>query len=307
MKMKDRLWTIILAGGEGTRLAETARRMYGSCLPNQFLGFGQSRTLLQATIDRMSPLIPTERTVVVVPGRHERIARDQLAEFHGIEIVVQPANRGTVAGVLLPLVHVLRRDAGAAVALVPSDHDFRAPGVMLDALERARRAATRRATTVLLGARAEAAASDLGWIVTRESSSLSAVRRIERFVEKPPQLVADQLFHAGALWNTMLSVSAGAALFQLARRHAPEQAAHFDVYAEACGSPRAGTLLTEVYERLSPADFSRDVIAPASGLLATAMNGAGWSDCGTPERLEAAFGSMLARPRTAELARAVGA
>jgi hypothetical protein len=42
-------------------------------------------------------------------------------------------------------------------------------------------------------------------------------------------------------------------------------------------------------------------------LLATAMNGAGWSDCGTPERLEAALGSMLVKPRPAELAQAVGA
>lgn len=305
--MQDRLWAIILAGGEGTRLAETARRMYGSCLPKQFLGFGQSRTLLQATIDRMLPLIPAERTVVVVPSRHERIACDQLAEFRGIEVVVQPANRGTVAGVLLPLVHVRRRDARATVALVPSDHDFRAPSVMLDALERSRRAAARMATLVLLGAGAEAAASDLGWIVTQASSGQRAVRRIERFVEKPSPLVADQLFHAGALWNTMLSVSPAAALLELARRHAPEQAALFESYADACGSSAAGAVLSDVYERIRPADFSRDIVAAASGLLATAMKGAGWSDCGTPERLEAAFGGMLTVPRTAELAQAVGA
>jgi len=304
--MKDRLWAIILAGGEGTRLAETTRRVYGSCLPKQFLGFGQSRTFLQATIDRLAPLIPPERTVVVVPSRHAGVACDQLREFEGIEIVAQPANRGTVAGVLLPLVHVLKRDEQAQVALVPSDHDFRAPGIMLEALERAQRA-TRNAAAkmVLLGARAEAAASDLGWIVTKGIRGNDAVRPIERFVEKPLQPLAEQLFDSGALWNTMLSVCAGDALFQLARRHVPEQAAFFETYASVCRAPHAAAHLTEIYNRLRPADFSRDLVAAARGLFATPMVGAGWSDCGTPERLAAALGNTLAPAKTIGLARAV--
>ena len=306
--MKDRLWAIILAGGEGTRLAETARRVYGSCLPKQFLGFGQQRTLLQATIDRVLPLISPDRIVAVVPSRHERIAREQLSEFDGLEIVVQPHNRGTVAGVLLPLVHVLRRDARAEVALVPSDHDFRAPSVMLETLNLARHASKRSGGMVLIGAAAEAAASDLGWIVTQKAPTRRAVRPIERFVEKPPQPVAEELFQARALWNTMLSVSPGEALLQLARQHAPDQAALFDAYALACGSPEAPARLADVYDQLRPADFSRDLVAAARGLLAAPMLGAGWSDCGTPERLQAAFGKSFATSSpAAPLAHAVGA
>jgi mannose-1-phosphate guanylyltransferase len=307
VQMKDRLWAIILAGGEGTRLAETARRVYGSCLPKQFLGFGQQRTLLQATIDRVLPLIPADRTVVVVPSSHEQIAREQLIEFDGIEIVVQPANRGTVAGVLLPLVHVLSRDARAEVALIPSDHDFQAPSVMLETLNLARHASKRSGSMVLIGAAAEAPASDLGWIVTKKAPTRRAVRRIERFVEKPPQPVAEELFHAGALWNTMLSVAPGEALLRLARSHAPEQAALFDAYALACALPGAAARLAHVYDQLRPADFSRDLVAVSRGLLAAPMLGAGWSDCGTPERLQAAFGKSFATNIPAALAHAVGA
>lgn len=305
--MKDRLWAIILAGGEGTRLAETARRVYGSCLPKQFLGFGQQRTLLQGTIDRVRPLISADRIVVVVPGRHERVAREQLREFDGIEIVVQPANRGTVAGVLLPLVHVLQRDARADVALVPSDHDFRAPSVMLETLSLARHAAKRSGGMVLVGANAEAPATDLGWIVTGKEQPRRAARRIERFVEKPPEPLAEELFRAGALWNTMLSVAPAVALLQLARRHTPDQAALFDAYALACGSPGAAARLADVYDQLRPADFSRDLVGAARGLLAAPMLGAGWSDCGTPERLQAAFGRSFGTSAPAAIAHAVGA
>ena len=62
-----RLWGIVLAGGEGSRLAETTQRVYGSRVPKQFLSFGQNRTFLQATVDRLQGVIPPERTVVLVP------------------------------------------------------------------------------------------------------------------------------------------------------------------------------------------------------------------------------------------------
>jgi len=284
-----RLWAIVLAGGEGTRLAETTWRMYGSSLPKQFLSFGQSRTFLQTTMDRLHGLVPAERVVVVVAARHIEVAREQLAEFEGVQIVAQPRNVGTGPGVMLPLCHVLARDPHADVALVPSDHDFRAPAKMLKALATARRAVRSGAGMVLIGARAEWAASDLGWIVPKRVRPRSPVSSIEAFVEKPEPTIAAGLLERGALWNTMLCVAQAAALWQLARRHLPAQAALFEEYARSIGTDAAGPRLREVYDQLPAADFSRDLVAASEGLRVTAMDGAGWSDCGTPERLAAAF------------------
>lgn len=289
--MKDKLWAIVLAGGDGTRLAETTRRVYGSCLPKQFQSFGRPRTLLQATVDRIAELVPPQRTVVVVAAAHEAVAREQLSAYRDLEIVAQPRNQGTLAGALLPLIHVLRRDPHADVALVPSDHDFTCPAALLDALAGAQRAAhLPRASMVLLGARAEAAAVDLGWMVTAPRAVSGDVHGITKFVEKPPQALAEQLYRAGALWNTMLSVTRAQVLWKLARRHAVEQAALLEGYAHVVGQSQAALRLREIYERLRVADFSRNLVAPARGLTAIRMEGAGWSDCGTPERLQAAFG-----------------
>jgi len=285
-----RLWAIVLAGGEGSRLAETTQRMYGSRLPKQFLSFGQARTFLQTTIDRLEGLVPPKRTVVVVAACHEGLARDQLSQYAGIEIVAQPRNVGTGPGVLLPLLHVLARDRQADVALVPSDHDFRAPAKMRQALSTARRAARSGVNMVLIGARAECAAPDLGWIVPKAERLRRAVASIETFVEKPGPDIAARLFERGALWNTMLCVARGEALWQLGRRHLPGQVALLEEYARSLGSGHARECLRQVYDRLTPADFSRDLVAASAGLRVTAMDGAGWSDCGTPERLAAALG-----------------
>jgi len=287
------LWAIVLAGGEGSRLAETTQRMYGSRLPKQFLSFGQARTFLQTTIDRLDGLVPPHRTVVVVAACHETLAREQLAQYTGIEIVAQPRNVGTGPGVLLPLLHVLARDRHADVALVPSDHDFRVPAKMRRALLVARRAARAGVNMVLIGARAECAASDLGWIVPKPAPLRKAVASIETFVEKPGPDTALRLLERGALWNTMLCVARGQALWQLGRQHLPAQVALLEEYARNLGSGHAAECLREVYERLTPADFSRDLVAASKGLRVTAMEGAGWSDCGTPERLAAALGERV--------------
>jgi mannose-1-phosphate guanylyltransferase len=263
--------------------------MYGSCLPKQFLSFGRARTFLQATLDRLQNVISPERTVVVVAAQYEGLAREQLVEYSGVEVVAQPRNLGTGPGVLLPLVHVLRRESGADVALVPSDHDFRAPDLMLEALLRAQRAACQYRGMVLLGAAAESAASDLGWIVPKRTLPGAAVGSIREFVEKPSPVLAARLFANGALWNTMLSVAPAEALWSLARRRLSVQAALFERYAGTLGTPVSQPNLEALYQVLPSADFSRDLVSGASGLWVTPMLGSGWSDCGTPERLEAAM------------------
>src|SRR5688572_14672986 len=297
--MKQRpLWAIVLAGGEGSRLAEKSRRLYGTYLPKQFLSFGRERTFLQATVDRLQHVVAPERTVVVVGRQHESLARQQLSEYPALEIVPQPRNLGTGPGVLLPLVHVLRRDASADVALVPSDHDFRSSPPMLEALLRAQRAACHHRGMVLIGAAAEAPASDLGWIVPRRRSlPASGVSSIREFVEKPSPALAASLFARGALWNTMLSVTPAGAMWALARQQLPRQTALLERYAHALDTPAAAQLLELAYRDLPSADFSRDVVAAARGLWVTPMSGAGWSDCGTPERLEAALGDSPASSR----------
>jgi len=89
----------------------------------------------------------------------------------------------------------------------------------------------------------------------------------------------------------MLSVTPAAVLWALARRQLPLQAARFERYLDTVGTPIAALRLEEMYRDLPNADFSRDLVAASStDLWVTPMQGAGWSDCGTPERLEAAIG-----------------
>jgi hypothetical protein len=48
---------------------------------------------------------------------------------------------------------------------------------------------------------------------------------------------------------------------------------------------REESVRREIYQSIPTLDLSRDLLAARAGLAAVEMSDAGWSDCGTPERL----------------------
>ena len=93
MDKQGSLWAIVLAGGDGTRLTSLTEQLYGEPLPKQFAVLAGDRSLLQATIDRLSSTVPASRTAVVVPAAFETLAREQLAEYHGIRLMPRADGR----------------------------------------------------------------------------------------------------------------------------------------------------------------------------------------------------------------------
>src|SRR4051812_29386417 len=130
-------YVIVLAGGEGQRLAPLTRALYGTDLPKQFAVLSGERSLMQTTIERATALTTLDRISVVVTAHHENIARAQLAPYPGVELVIQPRNLDTGPGLLLPLVRILARAESARVVFLPSDHHVSNPAPIAEALRQA--------------------------------------------------------------------------------------------------------------------------------------------------------------------------
>jgi mannose-1-phosphate guanylyltransferase len=285
---RENLWAIVLAAGEGTRLSTLTRALHGYDLPKQFAALWGGRTFLARTLDRTAAIVPRQRTIVVVPENFKALAQEQLADYAGIRIVYQPCNRGTGAGVLLPLAHVLANDPCASVVIFPSDHHVDRENPFRDAIRRAVMATDfAPSRTALVGAVAEAADTDFGWIDCVGNGGPLTVRAwaVNAFVEKPDPATALELIRKGALWNTMIIASRGQSLWDMADRHIPEVCWCFMVYRDLIGHRGADEFLRGIYPGMRVTDFCRDILQPAKGLTVTPMIGAGWSDCGTPERL----------------------
>jgi mannose-1-phosphate guanylyltransferase len=282
----DRTWAVVLAAGDGSRLRPLTRRLYGEGIPKQFAVIEGERSLLQTTLDRLSSRFPQERTVVVVGRPHQALAREQLREYEGVDLVVQPANVGTGPGLLLPLARIRARDPTARVAVFPSDHHVSHPERLLDGVDRAFHSLD-RASLALIGVEADRPATDYGWIVPEagifpRDAGIWAVRQ---FVEKPDRPLAEELLRQGALWNAFICVGRLGSFWTEARRHIPRSAERFDIYVDRVGRPGEEALLDRIYSGMTPADFSRDVLQQARGLVVAPVRHAGWSDWGSPRRV----------------------
>lgn len=273
----EEAWCIVLAGGEGSRLAPLTRAMYGKPIPKQFAVLTKSGSLLQNTMARMASLVPASRTVVVVQEEYRALAAEQLAQYEGVTLVLQPRNLGTAIGILLGLVHVRRKAPKAQVVVVPADHHFERPQPLLTRLRRI--LAQGHRSINLVAVPAEGPETGFGWIVP----SLPAgedLREVWRFVEKPDPALAEHLFKTGAVWNTFLFTAGVEQLWDLLAHALPAQAEQLGAWAARGDKP-----LRAIYETLAPADFSSAILTNCPELRVTIVSGTGWADWGTPARV----------------------
>jgi mannose-1-phosphate guanylyltransferase len=279
--MPNRLWTVILAAGAGRRLSAVT-----GGVPKQFWRGVQGTSLLRQTIDRFLPLAPASRTVVIVDAGHlGHIAAAGVSESLPV-LVIQPEDRGTAAGVFLALTPVLTSTPDALVVITPSDHGVRDDSRFRRGVLEAARQVRARADIVLFGVEPAAAQRDYGWISLSRVSTASGFRPVESFIEKPSDDVAAQLFGAGAVWNTMVMVARAAAIRDLYAELLPNLAAVFAAAVRLPTSER-GAFLAGAYPTLPTYDFSRDLLARARRLSVYVWpSSLGWSDLGTPERLD---------------------
>ena len=244
--------------------------------------------LLHAALRRVGAVVPASRTLVVVAEEHRRFWQTALSDLPQANVIVQPRNRGTAAGILLPLLDLLRRDPDARVLLMPADHHVEDEAVLESALQAAMRAvlgAERR--LLMLCMAAYEADQEYGWIVpgTRMADGLRPVRA---FIEKPGAEASRALAEAGALVNSFILAAPGTTLVAMFQATLPSLLQRFAPFLSKAPSARE---LCDLYDHLLTNDFSKDVLERvAESLRVLAVPPCGWSDLGTPTRLQRFFG-----------------
>ena len=213
--MSERLWVLVLAAGEGSRIRHLTTDADGRSVPKQYASFNGEASMLRQTLHRAERIVPRERVAVVVARQHQAFWARELADLPPWNVIVQPRNRGTGLGLLLGLLHIQMRAPGCGLLVLPSDHHVTDEDVLQECLLRAvEHAAQTRGRPTLLGVTPERAEGGLGWILTAKRVSPN-VRDVVGFVEKPEPSVARQLASHGALVNSMILAADGNALLGL--------------------------------------------------------------------------------------------
>lgn len=276
------MWATVLAGGAGKRLANLT-----GGVPKQYCRFGLGGTLLAQTLERIAPVVPPTRTVLVVERSHRPYVDGP--EYAGTgTLVYQPCDRGTAAGVLFGLLPAMEAGENPVVLLTPSDHGvIDTSGFLRSIASAAALVESDCRRVALFGVEASGPDTGYGWISPEAGlgDDGSGFRRVGSFVEKPDQNLAARLLADHAVWNTMVVVARLSALVELYRQHLPDVLAFFE-HGRRLPERDRRLFFERWYRQLPELDFCRHLLTPAEGLwYITWPATLGWSDLGTPERL----------------------
>jgi mannose-1-phosphate guanylyltransferase len=90
MRYQSERAALILTGGDGTRLRDLTREIFGEEIPKQFCALLGEHTLLEQTRRRAGLLVEPTRMLTVFTARHARYFQPLLEEMSREHLVVQP-------------------------------------------------------------------------------------------------------------------------------------------------------------------------------------------------------------------------
>jgi mannose-1-phosphate guanylyltransferase len=213
---------------------------------------------MTATLRRAATVTSLDRiAAVVAPAADAR--QGPLRSLGGRNLFVQPRDLGTAYEVLLALLTLEPRlDPSTPVLFLPGDFIVDDEEVMTNSLmSMAEWIGDDPGPVYLLGAVPQGPHDQLGYIVPWHDTMLMPTSVYE-FVERPDVRRARELIQAGGLWNTFIF---GGSVHSLLQQFRPRFDAAIDEVRAALRSDDVDLNLVRAYDRLTPLDFSQDVLA----------------------------------------------
>jgi mannose-1-phosphate guanylyltransferase / mannose-6-phosphate isomerase len=213
---------LLLVGGAGKRLWPVSHE---DC-PKQFLKLFSSRSLFQATLLRIAPVV--DDVVVVVGQAHAAMVVEQAAEI-GLpapRLLIEPIRRDSAPAIAAGAAWIRRHiDPEALVAVLPADHYIPEVDAFAAALERGAQVAA-QGWLVTFGIRPTSPTSEYGYIQRGgglDGPGLGFGYRIAKFHEKPTREVAQGYLRDGGYdWNSGIFLFGVQSFAGEALRHMPD-------------------------------------------------------------------------------------
>ena len=274
------LHAVVMAGGSGTRFWPKSRRNR----PKQLLRLYGEATMLQQTVERIAPLVPPERILIITGADQADAVREQLPELPASNVVAEPCPRDTAACVGLAATLVDRSDPQAAMIVMPADHVIE-PGAQF-------RRTCRAAVSVLdvdpsafvtFGIKPTRPETGYGYIERGESLGDIdgiALHRVAQFREKPDRATAECFLAEGRYaWNSGIFVWRARAILDALALHRPNLAGALSRVGLALGTPDESETIAREYPRMERVPIDKAVMekAPNVRVLEVLYD---WNDVG---------------------------
>lgn len=280
MKKSFNLYTLIMAGGKGTRFwPESVEKK-----PKQYLSLISKKSLLEETLTRFDRFIVKDKRFIVTVNEQEKLAKAaSLGKISKNGIIYEPSGRNTGPCILMSLASLINKGVkyDDVVVIVPSDHVILNKKGFHSTLKKAAEFSHKNQQIVTIGITPNFPHTGFGYIQKGKLINEEAFK-VSRFKEKPHFELATEYVRSGQyLWNAGMFVGSVKVFLEEFAEHAPEMYEHWDALLKAVKNPAQ---LKKVYEKL-PSDSIDYAIMEKSQRIAVMPATFDWNDLGSWDAL----------------------
>jgi mannose-1-phosphate guanylyltransferase len=269
---------LILAGGRGTRFWPRSRRTHAK----QVLRFLGDRSLIQQTVDRLSPVIPPDHLWILTNEHLRSEIVKQLPEVPKKQILAEPVQRNTAPAIGLAA-HILQSiDPEAVMGVFPSDHMISKPARYLRFVRAAFKSAS-DGKIVVLGIQPRWPETGYGYVEFPQATTPGALEslQVQSFREKPDLATATQYVERGNFyWNAGMFFWKTSVLLDALRQFLPKTStllASLPKFADRQFSSR----VKHVFPQCENISIDYAVLEKAANVFGYATGDFGWNDVGS--------------------------
>jgi mannose-1-phosphate guanylyltransferase len=239
--------------------------------------------MFQHSVDRLAPLFPPERILVVTSAALAAVLRSQAPEIPAENFIIEPVGRDSAPAAGLAALHLLKRDRDAVMVLLTADHYIIDTARFRSALTAARKVAD-SGTIVTLGIRPTFPSTGFGYI--RLSDRLADVAdwevyRSGGFREKPELGEAIRMLDQGSyVWNSGMFTWRADRLLKEFDHQMPECGAALRAIGFALGGSDEAQVLAAQWPQLRRTSVDYGVMEHAEDVAVIPVD-IGWSDIGS--------------------------
>lgn len=269
-------YALIMAGGIGSRFWPTSRKHK----PKQFINLVGDKTLIQQTVDRISPVIPHDRIFVSTNKDYTKLVEEQLPDIPPNNIIGEPVGRNTAPCIAFTSKLIYEKDPDATLVVLPADHYINDAEHYRAVINAGIDKAAKGNNLLTIGIKPSRPETGYGYIQYTvngdEKVDDVTIHPVKTFAEKPDLQTATWFLESGDfLWNSGMFIWRVDTILSELEKHLPE------VYKESRNICEGNETEIETFYR-NTVSISIDYgIMEKSNSVCVIPADFGWSDVGS--------------------------
>ena len=187
------MYSIILAGGSGSRLWPLSREM----CPKQLINIQNKNSLLQETFKRIADVVPSKNIISITNTKHYSNVKYQLSSHASdTKVLSEPIAKNTAPAIAISVKYIMSKTNNDEIILVaPSDHIIENIEYFKQSIAKAEELA-KQGYIVTFGVTPDYPETGYGYIKLENG-------KVQKFVEKPKKSKAEEFIKEGGwYWNS---------------------------------------------------------------------------------------------------------